>query len=75
MINCFNLDTKCRFDNLTIYDKVGIFDDKTKHVIGSYCGDHGPNKLIFLNSVMIIFMTDSSVGKKGFEIHYELQGK
>uniref|UniRef100_A0A2H8TEF1 Cubilin n=1 Tax=Melanaphis sacchari TaxID=742174 RepID=A0A2H8TEF1_9HEMI len=63
--------SKCRYDNLTIYDK---FDDQTKHIIGSYCGDNIPKTLKFLNSVMMIFMTDYSVGKKGFEIYYELQG-
>lgn len=70
----FNLG-KCRYDNLTIYDKVGIFDDQTKHTIGTYCGDTAPKTFTFLHSVMMIFMTDYSVGKKGFEVHYEMQGK
>ncbi|XP_022177373.1 cubilin-like [Myzus persicae] len=71
----FDLEgSKCRYDNLTIYDKIGAFDDKSKHIIGTYCGDHAPSTFTFVNSVMIIFMSDNSVGKKGFEIHYELQG-
>ena len=69
------LGFKCRYDNLTIYDKVGPFDEKTRHAIGSYCGDRGPNTLTFVSSVMMIFISDISVGKKGFEIYYEIQGK
>ncbi|KAL5234243.1 hypothetical protein ACI65C_001653 [Semiaphis heraclei] len=71
----FDLEgSNCRYDNLTIYDKIGKFDDQTKHAIGTYCGNHSPNTFTFVNSVMMIFMSDSSIGKKGFEIHYELQG-
>lgn len=70
----YNLGSKCQYDNLTIYDKIGTFDD-SKHVIGTYCGDKTPNPFTFVNSVMLIFMSDYSVGKKGFEVHYELQGK
>jgi len=70
----YNLGSKCQYDNLTIYDKIGTFDELSKHVIGTYCGDNTPNSFTFMNSVMLIFMSDNSVGKKGFEIHYEFQG-
>lgn len=50
-------------------------DDPTHNVFGTYCGDNRPKTFTFMNNVMMIFMTDSTLGKKGFEIHYELQGK
>lgn len=71
----YKLGSKCRYDNLTIYDKIGAFDDQSKHVIGTYCGDHVPKTFTFVNSIMLIFVSDESIGKKGFEINYEFQGK
>jgi len=52
-----------------------VTDDPTHNVFGTYCGDNRPKTFTFMNNVMMIFMTDSTLGKKGFEIHYELQGK
>lgn len=69
------IDSRCRYDNLTLYNKIGNFADHTEHFIGLYCGDRSPSKMTFENSAMIIFSTDSSVTTDGFEIHYGLNGK
>lgn len=49
--------------------------DETTHFTGSYCGDKVPHKLMFMDSVMMIFTTDSTSTEKGFEIHYTTEGK
>ncbi|VVC39264.1 EGF-like, conserved site,EGF-like calcium-binding domain,CUB domain,EGF domain,EGF-like calcium- [Cinara cedri] len=65
---------KCYFDNLTIYNKVGKFDSKSEHLVGTYCGINVPQTMRFVHSAMLIFKTDDSIFYKGFEIHYVLQG-
>lgn len=72
---CIVADSMCRYDNLTIYDKVGKFSDETKFFIGSYCGTSIPQTFTIMDSVMMIFTTDFFTSEKGFEIHYYILGK
>lgn len=68
-------DDICRYDNLTIYNRVEKFDRQSAHLIGTYCGVKVPQKMMFIHSAMMIFKTDYSIPSKGFEILYALQGK
>lgn len=60
---------------MTVYNKIGNFSDHTEHIIGLYCGDRVPSTLTLKNSAMIIFSTDMTSTRDGFEILYDLQGK
>lgn len=67
--------SRCIYDNLTIYSQVSGDEDETNHFVGSYCGKNIPNTLTIKNGVTMIFISDTSVSYKGFEILYELPGR
>lgn len=68
-------ESRCLYDNLTIYNKAGVFDDQTKHFVGSYCGNNVPRPMTFMDSVMMILKTDYFYTFTGFEIQYAIQSK
>ncbi|XP_050535178.1 cubilin [Daktulosphaira vitifoliae] len=71
----FDLEESCRYDNLTIYNKLDVFNDKkSTNLMGTYCGTNSPLTLTFSDHVMLLFRTDETVEKKGFEIYYDTMG-
>lgn len=58
----------CRFDYVEVYD--GLVMDKSKK-IGKYCGNIPPDPIKSVsNSLLVVFITDSSVAKGGFSAGY-----
>ncbi|XP_029345465.1 cubilin isoform X2 [Acyrthosiphon pisum] len=72
--NSFELeaDHRCRYDSLTIYSTADVFDNPTRHFVGTYCGTNVPHSMTFQESVMMIFQTDEYFTKNGFEIQYSV---
>jgi len=70
-------DAKCRYDNLTIYEynNADMFDNQTKHFVGTYCGTNVPHPMTLKDNVMIIFKTDFLYTYSGFEIQYAVESK
>lgn len=68
-------ENQCYYDNLTIYNEVGVFDDQTNHTIGIFCGTFGQKILKISDKVMMIFKSDQIFNLKGFEIHFVAKGK
>uniref|UniRef100_A0A8C4QUT2 Metalloendopeptidase n=1 Tax=Eptatretus burgeri TaxID=7764 RepID=A0A8C4QUT2_EPTBU len=61
-------DTECEYDSLEIWDGAGPHHGP---LIGRFCGS-GPSKPIYSTSstVMLVFHTDDSVTKKGFQLRF-----
>ncbi|XP_050497170.1 cubilin-like [Diabrotica virgifera virgifera] len=59
----------CKFDNLTIAGKT--FPGSYVYTRNTYCGDNSPESVRMRGTVILTFMTDRWVTKRGFKLEYK----
>jgi cubilin len=65
------IDSKCVFDNLTLYRYYDHLPD-TDYFSGIYCGNKNPGHFRYKDKIKLSFKTDRWVERKGFQVEYYL---
>lgn len=64
-------NTRCIFDNVTIYKNADYMIPPTFETVGTYCRI-APTTMRYQNRIVIVFKSDRYIEMKGFDLEYQL---